>query len=168
MVIAPVLKKVWSPPILWTIGKDDNPELIVNPETSIDIGEVDLEIFAPVKIPTENFPIGSVEYPTVDGIVVASVALLCQDERVFKAMSMAGTPCPYNGKIGKEATTAWQNNPNKRPDKDDALEEFIAKCTYDRNPNRDKINKDVVGAVKIIYTTKTKTKRQCRKEFYAQ
>ena len=30
-------------------------------------------------------------------------------------------------------------------------------------PNRDKINKDVVGAVKVIYTTKTKTKRQCKK-----
>ena len=102
------------------------------------------------------------------GMKVASVALLCQDERVFKAMSMAGTPCPYNGKIGKEATTAWQNNPSKRPDKDDALEEFIAQCTYDRNPNRDKINKDVVGAVKVIYTRKTKTTKQCKKEFYAQ
>ena len=44
---------------------------------------------------------------------------------------------------------------------------FIQQCTHDRNPNRDKINKDVVGAVKVLYTTKTKTKRQCKKEFYA-
>ena len=102
------------------------------------------------------------------GMKVASVALLCQDERVFKAMSMAGTPCPYNGKIGKEASVEWANNPSKRPDIDDAQKEYIAKCTYDANPNREKINKDVVGAVKVIYTRKTKTKKQCKKEFYAQ
>ena len=47
------------------------------------------------------------------GMKVASVALLCQDERVFKAMSMAGTPCPYNGKIGKEATVAWEKTHKK-------------------------------------------------------
>ena len=38
------------------------------------------------------------------GMKVASVALLCQDERVFSAMEMAGTPCPYMGEIGKKAT----------------------------------------------------------------
>jgi len=98
---------------------------------------------------------------------VAAVALLCQDERVFKAMSMAGTPCPYEGKIGKEAKVAWAANGSKRPDAEDAEKEYIAKCTYDSNPNREKINKDIVGAVKVIYTRKTKTKKQCKKEFYA-
>ena len=44
---------------------------------------------------------------------------------------------------------------------------FIKKCTHDSNPNREKINKDVVGAVKVIYTRKTKTNKQCKKEFYA-
>jgi len=102
------------------------------------------------------------------GMKVASVSLLCQDERVFRAMSMAGTPCPYNGKIGKDATAAWQNNPSKRPDKDNALKEYIAQCTHESNPNREKLNKDVVSAVKTIYTRKTKTNRQCKKEFYAQ
>ena len=34
---------------------------------------------------------------------------------------------------------------------------FIKKCTHDSNPNREKINKDVVGAVKNNYTRKTKT-----------
>ena len=38
------------------------------------------------------------------GMKVAAIALLCQDERVFKAMSFAsGTPCPVEGKIGAEA-----------------------------------------------------------------
>ena len=101
------------------------------------------------------------------GMKVASVALLCQDERVFKAMTMAGTPCPYEGKIGKEAKAEWAANASKRPDAKDAEKEYIAKCTYDSNPNREKINKDIVGAVKVIYTRKTKTKKQCKKEFYA-
>ena len=101
------------------------------------------------------------------GMKVASVSILCQDPRVFKAMEMAGTPCPYQGKIGKEATMAWAANASRRPDAKDQEKLFIKQCTNDRNPNRDKINRDVVGAVKVIYTRKTKTKGQCRKEFYA-
>src|SRR6056300_497608 len=101
------------------------------------------------------------------GMKVASVSILCQDPRVFKAMEMAGTPCPYQGQIGKEATKAWAENKSKRPDVKDQEKLFIQQCTHDRNPNRDKINKDVVGLVKKIYTRKTKTKGQCKKEFYA-
>jgi len=101
------------------------------------------------------------------GMKVASVSILCQDPRVFKAMEMAGTPCPYQGKIGKEASMAWAENKTRRPDVKDQEKLFIQQCTHDRNPNRDKINKDVVGAVKVIYTRKTKTKKQCKKEFYA-
>jgi len=101
------------------------------------------------------------------GMKVASVALLCQDERVFKAMRMAGTPCPYEGKIGKEASAEWDKNKSKRPDVKDAEEEYIKQCTYESNPNRDKINKDIVGAVKVMYTRKTKTTKQCKKEFYS-
>ena len=101
------------------------------------------------------------------GMKVASVSILCQDERVFKAMEMAGTPCPFKGKIGAEATLAWADNASQRPDSQDKEKEFIKQCTQETNPNRKKINKDVVGAVKVIYTTKTKTKRQCKKEFYA-
>jgi hypothetical protein len=101
------------------------------------------------------------------GMKVASVSILCQDERVFKAMEMAGTPCPYKGKIGAEATLAWADHISQRPDSKDQEKQFIKQCTHESNPKRDKINKDVVGAVKVIYTTKTKTKRQCKKEFYA-
>jgi len=49
------------------------------------------------------------------GMRVAAVSLLCQDERVFEAMKMAGTPCPYNGRIGKEAEAAWEENPDAKP-----------------------------------------------------
>ena len=50
------------------------------------------------------------------GMKVAAVSLMCQDERVFAAMEMAGTPCPYMGKIGAEAADAWDVNPQERPD----------------------------------------------------
>ena len=50
------------------------------------------------------------------GLKVAAVAVLCQDKRVFSGMAMAGTPCPYLGAIGKQATLLWQQNPERRPD----------------------------------------------------
>jgi len=50
------------------------------------------------------------------GLKVAGVSLLCQDVRVFKAMWSAGTPCPYDGKIGQAAKVRWEANPHKRVD----------------------------------------------------
>jgi len=50
------------------------------------------------------------------GMRVAAVSLLCQDRRVFAAMEMAGTPCPFMGAIGADATTAWEENADRRPD----------------------------------------------------
>ena len=41
------------------------------------------------------------------GMKVAAVSMMCQDERVFKAMMNAGTPCPYDGLIGDQARAAW-------------------------------------------------------------
>jgi hypothetical protein len=42
------------------------------------------------------------------GMKVAAISTLCQDPRVFDAMLMAGTPCPYEGKIGPDAREAWK------------------------------------------------------------
>jgi len=50
------------------------------------------------------------------GMKVAAVSILCQDERVFEAMMMAGTPCPFEGKIGKEAIQQWNKYDLERPD----------------------------------------------------
>ena len=47
------------------------------------------------------------------GMKVAAVSMMCQDERVWDAMRMAGTPCPYEGMIGEDAAEAWKNNPNR-------------------------------------------------------
>ena len=59
-----------------------------------------------------------------NGMSVASVALLCQDPRVFEAMIHAGTPCPYNGKIGKEASAAWTKYNKLRPDYDQYVKDL--------------------------------------------
>tara|TARA_Y100000310_G_scaffold333742_1_gene411917 strand:+ start:325 stop:1032 length:708 start_codon:yes stop_codon:yes gene_type:complete len=57
------------------------------------------------------------------GMKVASVAVLCQDKRVHMAMQSAGTPCPFEGKIGPEAQAMWNKYPELRPD----YEEWKAK-----------------------------------------
>ena len=59
------------------------------------------------------------------GMKVGAVAMLCQDSRVFQAMEMAGTPCPYFGKIGLDAAKGWAENPEKRPDYDKWVKENV-------------------------------------------
>jgi len=49
------------------------------------------------------------------GMKVAAVATMCQDRRVFDAMMQAGTPCPYEGKIGDQAREEWEAHPEKVP-----------------------------------------------------
>ncbi len=49
------------------------------------------------------------------GMKVAAVSVMCQDERVFDAMMNAGTPCPFDGKIGVDAKAAWEENQDKMP-----------------------------------------------------
>jgi hypothetical protein len=51
------------------------------------------------------------------GMKVAAVSTLCQDKRVFDAMMMAGTPCPYDGTIGAEAKEQWKTNKKLQPGK---------------------------------------------------
>jgi hypothetical protein len=50
------------------------------------------------------------------GMKVAAVSILCQDPRVFFAMEQSGTPCPFEGKIGTEASNQWLKYNKLRPD----------------------------------------------------
>ena len=50
------------------------------------------------------------------GMKVAAVSTLCADPRVFDAMHMAGTYCPYMGAIGEDARKGWQENPDMVPE----------------------------------------------------
>ena len=85
------------------------------------------------------------------GMKVASVSILCQDPRVFKAMEMAGTPCPYQGKIGKEASASWKANVQDRPDYEEVKDKYISRCKKTRNSKG-----------------KKKSGRTCAKEFINQ
>jgi len=55
------------------------------------------------------------------GMKVAAIAIMCQDSRVFSAMHMAGTYCPYNSKIGLDAKAEWEKYGKLRPD----YEEYV-------------------------------------------
>ena len=68
------------------------------------------------------------------GMKVAAVAILCQDERVFEAMIQAGTVCPIDGKIGKEAKELWNKYDHERPDYSTYIK---------RMKDREKIQKDL-------------------------
>ena len=57
---------------------------------------------------------------------VAAVSILCQDSRVFSAMAHAGTPCPFNGKIGGDALDEWNKYDKQRPD----YEEYVSALRY--------------------------------------
>ena len=59
------------------------------------------------------------------GMKVAAVSTMCQDKRVFDAMMMAGTPCPYDGLIGKEAKAAWEVNAEQKPDENPKKKKFL-------------------------------------------
>ena len=41
------------------------------------------------------------------GLKVAAVATLCQDDRIWNAMMMSGTPCPIDGLVGDAARNEW-------------------------------------------------------------
>ena len=64
------------------------------------------------------------------GMKVGAVALLCQDARVWQAMTMAGTPCPFKGKIGIDAAKAWAENPEMRPDYDKWVKENVTDADW--------------------------------------
>ena len=65
------------------------------------------------------------------GMKVAAVAILCQDERVFEAMEQAGTPCPFEGKIGKDAKEQWKKYDVERPDYDKYVDRMDTRIEID-------------------------------------
>jgi len=85
------------------------------------------------------------------GMKVAAVAILCQDERVFESMIQAGTPCPIDGKIGKEAKELWSKYDHERPD---------YKTYVKRMDDREKKEKEI--AKKIALEEKKKIEEQVK------
>jgi len=63
------------------------------------------------------------------GMKVAAVSVMCQDENVFDAMMMAGTPCPYEGQIGEAAKIGWESHEESQLEKVGAEEKTNVKET---------------------------------------
>jgi hypothetical protein len=59
------------------------------------------------------------------GMKVAAVSVLCQDPRVWDAMTDAGTPCPAKGLIGAESAQYWSDNPDQIPDGSKYKPEYV-------------------------------------------
>ncbi len=57
---------------------------------------------------------------------VAAVSTLCADYRIFDAMWMSSTFCPYMGAIGEDAKQGWLDNPHMVP-KDSQVFASLAK-----------------------------------------
>ena len=90
------------------------------------------------------------------GMKVAAVAILCQDERVFESMIQAGTPCPIDGKIGKEAKALWNKYDHERPD---------YKTYVKRMDDRKKIEKEIAKKAALAEKKRLKEEAKMTKEF---
>ena len=71
------------------------------------------------------------------GMKVAAVSILCQDERVFEAMINAGTPCPVDGKIGKDALAIWNKYDHERPDYETYVKRIKKREKIDKKLNKE-------------------------------
>mgnify|MGYP003139378415 FL=1 len=67
---------------------------------------------------------------------VAAIAILCQDDRIFSAMDHAGTPCPFEGQIGKAAKSQWKKYDVERPDYDRYIKNLKRRATIDARLKR--------------------------------
>ena len=90
------------------------------------------------------------------GMKVAAVAILCQDERVFESMIQAGTPCPIDGKIGKEAKALWSKYDHERPDYDIYIK---------RMREREKKEKEIAKKIALEEMKAAKEQPKITKEF---
>ena len=90
------------------------------------------------------------------GMKVAAVAILCQDERVFESMIQAGTPCPIDGKIGKEAKALWSKYDHERPDYDTYVK---------RMKEREKKEKEIAKKIALEEKKAAKEQAKITKEF---
>ena len=77
------------------------------------------------------------------GMKVAAVAILCQDERVFESMIQAGTPCPIDGKIGKEAQALWSKYDNERPDYDIYVKRMKARERKEKQLEKQRLKEEL-------------------------
>ena len=87
------------------------------------------------------------------GMKVAAVAILCQDERVFESMIQAGTPCPIDGKIGKNALALWTKYDFERPDYKAYIKRMKKREEIEPKPEPEIIPQDASTDKKVKWTS---------------
>ena len=87
------------------------------------------------------------------GMKVAAVAILCQDERVFESMIQAGTPCPIDGKIGKNALALWTKYDFERPDYKAYVKRMKKREEIEPKPEPEIIIQDTSTDKKVKWTS---------------
>ena len=87
------------------------------------------------------------------GMKVAAVAILCQDERVFESMIQAGTPCPIDGKIGKDALALWTKYDFERPDYKKYISKMEKREEIEPKPEPEIIPQDTSTNKKVKWTS---------------
>jgi hypothetical protein len=86
------------------------------------------------------------------GMKVAAVSVLCQDPRVWDAMTDAGTPCPARGAIGAEAETYWTDNPDQIPDGSKYKPEYVQTKIQATTPDGGQIDLPLFQVLFLIST----------------
>lgn len=91
------------------------------------------------------------------GMKVAAVSTLCGDARVFDAMWMAGTPCPFMGLIGDDAKASWRKNENLIPEESEIGAIII-------NNNLEAAKKKEAKEIENAKAEKAKAKKEKKKK----
>ena len=87
------------------------------------------------------------------GMKVAAVSTLCQDPRVFDAMWMSGTPCPYMGDIGDAAKVSWEKNLERIPKKSLIYTQLKDIKVETKEKKKDEKKKSKHSIVPMVITT---------------
>ena len=87
------------------------------------------------------------------GMKVAAVSTLCQDPRVFDAMWMSGTPCPYMGDIGDAAKVSWEKNLERIPKKSLIYAQLKDIKVETKEEKKDEKKKSKHSIVPMVITT---------------
>ena len=86
------------------------------------------------------------------GMKVAAVSVLCQDPRVWDAMTDAGTPCPARGLIGAESAQYWSDNPEQIPDGSKYKPEYVQTKIQATTPDGEHIDLPLFQVLFFIST----------------
>jgi hypothetical protein len=94
------------------------------------------------------------------GMKVAAVSILCQDPRVFYAMEQSGTPCPFEGKIGKDAQQQWKKYGKLRPDFEQYTDRLKVVEKANKEFEKEMKDKDEVIAKQATEISKNETEQK--------